>query len=91
MKPYILTLIGGAVLTGMAVSADRSVPLYLDDSAPLEERVEDALSRMTMAEKVGIIHAQSKFSSPGVQRLGIPGLWTTDGPHGIRPDVLWDE
>ncbi|MDE7508987.1 MAG: glycoside hydrolase family 3 C-terminal domain-containing protein [Muribaculaceae bacterium] len=91
MKPYILTLIGGVVLTGMAVSADRSVPLYLDDSAPLEERVEDALSRMTMAEKVGIIHAQSKFSSPGVQRLGIPGLWTTDGPHGIRPDVLWDE
>ena len=38
-----------------------------------------------------MIHAQSKFSSPGVKRLGFPDLWTDDGPHGVRPDVLWDE
>ncbi len=66
-------------------------PLYLDQNAPLEERVEDALSRMTLEEKIAVIHAQSKFCSPGVKRLGIPELWTTDGPHGIRPEVLWDE
>lgn len=65
--------------------------VYKDKSKPLEERIEDALSRMSTAEKIAIIHAQSKFSSPGVARLGIPELWCTDGPHGIRPDVLWDE
>ena len=65
--------------------------LYLDTKAPIEQRVEDALSRMTLAEKIAVIHAQSKFSSPGVARLGIPGLWCTDGPHGIRAEVKWDE
>lgn len=78
-----------AALAAFNASAD--IPAYLDSSRDIEERVEDALSRMTTAEKVAILHAQSKFSSPGVARLGIRGLWTTDGPHGIRPEVLWDE
>ena len=66
-------------------------PAYLNPNAPVEERVEDALSRMTLEEKVGMTTAQSKFSSRGVPRLGIPEVWHTDGPHGIRPEVLWDE
>lgn len=68
-----------------------ATPIYLDDTKPIEQRVEDALSRMTLREKINIIHAQSKFSSPGVPRLGIPELWCTDGPMGVRPEVLWDE
>ena len=60
------------------------------ESSRIEEKVEYYLSQMTLEEKVGILHAQSKFSSRGVPRLGIPELWTDDGPHGVRPETLWD-
>lgn len=83
---YIFPLL---MMTVFSVKAE--IPIYLDPAQPIEARVEDALGRMTLKEKIGMIHAQSKFCSPGVQRLGIPELWTTDGPHGIRPEVLWDE
>ena len=66
-------------------------PVYLDETKPMEDRIEDALSRMTLEEKVALCHAQSKFSSPGVPRLGLPENWMTDGPHGIRAEVIWDE
>ena len=74
-----------------ATATAQKTPAYLDPSADIETRVEDALKRMTTEEKVRIIHAQSKFSSAGVPRLGIPDFWTDDGPHGVRPDGLWDE
>lgn len=87
MKHCIILLALGLTLVANTSFAQ----VYLDPNAPMEQRVEDALGRMTLAEKIAIIHAQSKFSSPGVARLGIPGLWCTDGPHGIRAEVKWDE
>mgnify|MGYP002747008857 CR=1 FL=1 len=74
-----------------AAMATASVPAYLDDALPMETRIEDALSRMTLDEKIAMIHAQSKFSTPGCPRLGIPEIWMSDGPHGVRMEFTWDD
>ncbi|WP_312079060.1 glycoside hydrolase family 3 C-terminal domain-containing protein [Chryseobacterium sp.] len=79
------------LLSASAFSQNKTIPIYLDDSKPVEQRVKDALSRMTLEEKIAMLHAQSKFSSAGVPRLGIPEFWTADGPHGVRAEVKWDE
>ena len=64
--------------------------VYLDPNAPIEERVKDALSRMTTHEKIQLLHAQSKFTSAGVPRLGIRQLNMDDGPHGVREELEWN-
>ena len=89
MKQILMTAVVG--LVSLSPLQAQTIPVYLDESKPVEQRIDDALSRMTLDEKIAVIHAQSKFSSPGVKRLGFPDLWTDDGPHGVRPDVLWDE
>ena len=71
------------------IAGAQSRPAYLDPSRPIEERIDDALSRMTLEEKVRLCHAQGKFYSNGVPRLGIPGLWSSDGPHGVRFEMQW--
>ena len=78
-------------LFALPMFGQNKAPIYLDETKPVEQRIEDALSRMTLEEKVKMCHAQSKFSSPGVPRLGIPELWHADGPHGVRAEVFWDE
>ena len=55
MKKIIFTIMALLVVT---MSQANDLPVYLDDTKPLEQRVEDALQRMTLDEKIAIIHAQ---------------------------------
>ena len=64
---------------------------YTNSTDPIERRVQDALSRMTLAEKCRLCYAQSKFSTPGVPRLGIPEVRYSDGPHGVRAEINWND
>lgn len=59
--------------------------------AEIEQKIDEILPQLTIDEKVAMCHAQSKFSTPGVARLGIPELWYSDGPHGVRAEINWDD
>lgn len=59
-------------------------------SAEIETKIDSILTMLTLKEKVDMCHAQSKFSTKGVERLGIPEIWMSDGPHGVRAEISWD-
>ena len=58
--------------------------MIIKESENIPEQIEQLIAEMTLEEKVGMIHASSSFTSGGVERLGIPELIMSDGPHGVR-------
>jgi beta-glucosidase len=92
MKSHLFSmcLVAGAFVFGGCVTRSPVAPpqpAYLDSTQPVETRVEDLLSRMTLDEKIALIHNDTTFTTPGVPRLGIPVRWFDDGPNGVRAEV----
>ncbi|WP_298531679.1 glycoside hydrolase family 3 protein [uncultured Algibacter sp.] len=82
-QQYIKLYISAFLLFSIHINAQKS-----NDS--IEKKIDSILSQLTLKEKVDLCHAQSKFSTKGVSRLGIPEIWMADGPHGVRAEISWD-
>ena len=82
----VLVLICSLAWSGASRAQEKPV-IYADITKPIDARVEDLLSRMTLEEKIALVHADSKFSSAPLPRFGLPTRWLSDGPHGVREDV----
>ncbi|OGU63542.1 MAG: hypothetical protein A2499_13430 [Stygiobacter sp. RIFOXYC12_FULL_38_8] len=53
-------------------------------SQTLDEKINDLISKMTLAEKVKQLHQEGSFNTQDNTRLNIPGFIMSDGPHGVR-------
>lgn len=49
--------------------------------------IEELLNKLTLEEKIGMIHGTGIFHTDGVERLDIPPLWMSDGPMGVRREL----
>lgn len=85
-KSIILFLI--IILSSTIMNAQKAINEVED--IKLNQKIDSIITLLTLEEKVAMCHAQSKFSTPGVDRLGIPELWMSDGPHGVRGEINWD-
>jgi beta-glucosidase len=86
-KIFKITLLSIICNTMTVLTADAQ---EINNQKSIETKIDNIISSLTLEEKVAMCHAQSKFSSPGVERLGIPELWMSDGPHGVRGEINWD-
>ncbi|MBV8390890.1 MAG: glycoside hydrolase family 3 C-terminal domain-containing protein [Mucilaginibacter sp.] len=84
MKSKLHCAVFSAVLL---ISASGSFAQMKSKEAGLDKTIDGIIKKLTLEEKIGMLHANGIFSTAGVGRLGIPGLITDDGPLGVREDV----
>src|SRR5580765_2795597 len=60
---------------------------WRDATKSVDARARDLLARLTLEEKISLVHADGTFSTPGLPRFGIGKLWMSDGPQGVREEI----
>jgi beta-glucosidase len=79
MKP-LRALLPAVVAAFVVVLTVRAADLYRDPAQPMEARVQDLVSRLTLEEKATLL----KNTTPGVARVGIPKYdWWNESLHGV--------
>ena len=72
---------------GVSSSCGAEAGAYQNASSPVEERVSAVLAKMTLDEKISVVHADSKFTTAALPRFGVARRWLSDGPQGVREDI----
>jgi len=80
-RQIILIICTSALLSCSRETIHKSALLRFDP------QIDTIISKMTLEEKVNMLHAKYMFTSAGVERLGIADLVYTDGPFGIREEM----
>ena len=52
----------------------------------MERNLKELISQMTLEEKAGMCSGLDFWHLKGVERLGIPSVMVSDGPHGLRKE-----
>ena len=85
LKAFLFLLLGACTTIDSQEVTDQE-SAKIDPLTAHDDQINELISKMTLEEKVSMIHANSSFTSAGVERLGIPELTMSDGPHGVRPE-----